>query len=1051
MSREVKIIHLGDTHIKNLKYHNEYREVFSTIYSILIRENPYAILHCGDLAHSKTNISNEYFVLASEFLKNLANIAPTYIIPGNHDLLVKNIDRLDSITPIVSALKHPNLHYLKYSCEIDIGNDIVLNHLSLIDKENWILSPTDKGKINIALYHGAIVGSMTDTGWIVEHGDIEPQRLKEFDYAFLGDIHKKNQILDRHGKCRYVGSTIQQNFGEEDDKGFLIWKIYNKDKYGVEPVTIFNPKPFITIKLTEEGKIPFNLKEIKKDSRIRLLCDKELSYGAVKDVVALIKNKFHTKDVFYHSNKISKRKLDIDKLYKQENLRDEEVQKRLIKRFLSSFHITNDVLKKVYELNEKYNSSIQKNEDVVRNVYWKIKEVKWDNLFNYGENNKINYSDMKGIIGIFGKSHSGKTSIIDQMLYTIFNSISKNSRKNVDIINQNEEVGFGYAVIEIDNKEFIIERTSEKYDRKLKGELSVEAKTDVIFKKRDENGYEEILNGENRNETDKNIRKMLGTIEDFLLTSMSSQFGSLQFIDEGSTKRKEILAKFLDLDIFEQKYRLAKEEISGLKNEIKKYEQEKYDELIKQQNLLSEDNQKQIKENNNYLKELKRNIELIKERSVNIIIEEELGIFDITEQIRKKEILEEKIRSFEKEIETLNDELSLNINSQILNECTIKFVDIDNEKKKLSEIKNLEEKSKVIKYDFEKINSKIKNEQKKTKLLDEIPCKNKFPNCKFIRDANEALENIPHMLKEIDFINDKIKKIEQSIIRLEPELVRKNIKRYNKDIEYKAKYERDITKVKLNIEIKKNEKREREIELEEVLNKINVYNINKEAVEKYNKELEKRELEKKEIKQKEKELFNLEDKLKTLYQNQGSIEQKIIDLKERKNKLECMKREYESYELFLKCMHFDGISYSIIKKQLPIINNEMNKILSPIVDFDIFFEANGKRLDVFIKHPKYGPRTISLASGAEKALAAIAIRLALLKVSTLPCSQILILDEPATMLDSDLMEGFIKILEIAKNSFDTIILISHLDALKEIVNKNIVIEKDGKGYAHISM
>ena len=73
------------------------------------------------------------------------------------------------------------------------------------------------------------------------------------------------------------------------------------------------------------------------------------------------------------------------------------------------------------------------------------------------------------------------------------------------------------------------------------------------------------LNGTTRNETDAHIRKRFGTVEDFLLTSMSSQLDSLSFIKEGSTRRKEILAKFLDLDIFEKKFKLAHEDSSDLK------------------------------------------------------------------------------------------------------------------------------------------------------------------------------------------------------------------------------------------------------------------------------------------------------------------------------------------------------------------------------------------------------------------------------------------------------------------------------------------------------
>ena len=79
----------------------------------------------------------------------------------------------------------------------------------------------------------------------------------------------------------------------------------------------------------------------------------------------------------------------------------------------------------------------------------------------------------------------------------------------------------------------------------------------------------------------KNIIKYFGTIEDFLLTSMSSQLGSLTFINEGSTKRKEILAKFLDLELFDKKYKNAKDDAAELKAKIKLLENTDYDTELK--------------------------------------------------------------------------------------------------------------------------------------------------------------------------------------------------------------------------------------------------------------------------------------------------------------------------------------------------------------------------------------------------------------------------------------------------------------------------------------
>jgi predicted MPP superfamily phosphohydrolase len=144
----LKFAHIADTHIKNLKYHYEYNVVFET----------------------KTQISPEFVEMCSKFLTNLADIAPTYVILGNHDGNLKNSSRQDAISPIVDALEHPNLHLLKNAGETDLGNGFALNVLSVFDEDNWV-SPSNEENVNIALYHGSISGVTTDTGWVMTHGE----------------------------------------------------------------------------------------------------------------------------------------------------------------------------------------------------------------------------------------------------------------------------------------------------------------------------------------------------------------------------------------------------------------------------------------------------------------------------------------------------------------------------------------------------------------------------------------------------------------------------------------------------------------------------------------------------------------------------------------------------------------------------------------------------------------------------------------------------------------------------------------------------------------
>jgi len=151
----------------------------------------------------------------------------------------------------------------------------------------------------------------------------------------------------------------------------------------------------------------------------------------------------------------------------------------------------------------------------------------------------------------------------------------------------------------------------------------------------------------------------------------------------------------------------------------------------------------------------------------------------------------------------------------------------------------------------------------------------------------------------------------------------------------------------------------------------------------------------------------------------------------------------------MKTMHSNGISYEIIKKRLPVINEEIAKITTNIVDFEVFFEDDGRKLDILIKHPGYEPRPLEMGSGAEKTIGAMAIRLAMTKLSNMPCGDLFILDEPATALDEENMDGFMRIIDMIKTQFKTVILVSHLDALKDCADMTIdIAPKDG--FAHVS-
>ena len=129
------IAHISDTHIRNLKYHYEYRQAFEDLYDKLRDQRPDIIVHTGDIAHTKTQLSPEYFELTSEFLNTLADIAPLYVILGNHDGNLKNSSAKTQSHQLLRLFRMITF-ILKESGEVEVNDEVTLNVLSVFDRDN---------------------------------------------------------------------------------------------------------------------------------------------------------------------------------------------------------------------------------------------------------------------------------------------------------------------------------------------------------------------------------------------------------------------------------------------------------------------------------------------------------------------------------------------------------------------------------------------------------------------------------------------------------------------------------------------------------------------------------------------------------------------------------------------------------------------------------------------------------------------------------------------------------------------------------------------------
>ena len=254
-----KIIHLSDIHVKTFQLHDLYKEQFETLiweirehnikwHSEEILWEEIRIVITGDLVHNKINISNEQLMLLSWFLKELSKYGKVVIIPGNHDFLENNTQRMDSITPVVQLLDDPTIVYYKDSGDY-IDENIQWVVYSLYQHNARPEFVKDEDKLTVGLFHGPIMGLSTDLGYEFEDA-YDQLNFVDLDLLLCGDIHKRQQFtLPNGGHAIMVGSLIQQNFGETvKHHGY---GIYDVETNNYEFHDLPNEQPFLHFRIND--------------------------------------------------------------------------------------------------------------------------------------------------------------------------------------------------------------------------------------------------------------------------------------------------------------------------------------------------------------------------------------------------------------------------------------------------------------------------------------------------------------------------------------------------------------------------------------------------------------------------------------------------------------------------------------------------------------------------------------------------------------------------------------------------------------------------------
>ena len=249
-----KIVHIADLHIRTYQYHDIYKKQFELFLEDVKKQvvgydfEEIRVVIAGDIAHQKINISNEQMMLTSWLIKELADdVGRVIIIPGNHDFMENNAQRLDSITPIVELLDHDQVRYFKNGgvYEDDNLKWVVYSLYEHNQKPEY----TKEDGFYVGLFHGPNQGLSTDLGFEFDTA-FSPLNFVDLDLLLCGDIHKRQMFkLPGGGKAVMIGSLIQQNFGETVNyHGYGIYDV-ETDEY--QTFEIDNERPFLYFSIND--------------------------------------------------------------------------------------------------------------------------------------------------------------------------------------------------------------------------------------------------------------------------------------------------------------------------------------------------------------------------------------------------------------------------------------------------------------------------------------------------------------------------------------------------------------------------------------------------------------------------------------------------------------------------------------------------------------------------------------------------------------------------------------------------------------------------------
>jgi DNA repair exonuclease SbcCD ATPase subunit len=649
---------------------------------------------------------------------------------------------------------------------------------------------------------------------------------------------------------------------------------------------------------------------------------------------------------------------------------------------------------------------------------WYIKKIEFSNFLSYGENQIIDFEKCNGITVVESDppNFGGKTVLtVDLLLFLFFNTTTK-TQKAEEIFNRftDKNAVSVRGEILIDGEEYIIARKIERKKAKS-GEWNV--KTELDFFKKLSDGQLQNFTGEQRRETEDFIKKSIGNMEDFLMTIVTTASNLEDLLEAKPTARGQVLSRFLGLEFLKKKEEFGKEIYSefskGMLSNVYNTESLKNDNQNSEEEIIEcnssiADAQTKIKDVDNRLKkgqDYKDN--LLKSKFTDL--DQDLVILNpdrLQIQIEEHKTISSRLKSQIQEIKIVEPK---------------KFYHEDQHDSVREKIKSTNGELVLAENKVEEIEDLIK------KYGDGIQCEHcgiKLMEAELTKKKIEQLEKYKKLVKEFKKELEGLEKKEQSFTQL-----KKDFDEYEKAKLVKEKYEASLEANDLKLE-QFQDKMKRYLEVQDKIKKNNEIDA----------QLVKAGLRLDEL-IKEKRDY---EKVQTTNQNQITFLEERI---EKNNELILkIAEEYEKekvYKIYLDIFGKNGISKIIMKTMMPLINQELQRLLIDSCYFNLEIRINEKNEVEFvmIDNSTGIEKLMVSGSGYERTIAAMALRAVLSKVCSLPKPNVIVWDEVFGKISNDNLDMVGEFFQKMREYFEKIFVISHNPLINAWGNNTLKISK----------